>query len=96
MAGDSATGSYMPRISQFYGIAVYIYYRVHAPPHFHAIYAEHEAEIEIASAAILQGKLPRKARGLVRECAEAHRTQLLRDWNLAREGQPLEPIEPLE
>ncbi|MGE5195460.1 MAG: DUF4160 domain-containing protein, partial [Deltaproteobacteria bacterium] len=39
----------MPRISQFYGIAVYLYYRDHAPPHFHAIYAEHEAEIEIAT-----------------------------------------------
>jgi hypothetical protein len=28
----------MPRISEFYGILVYMYYRDHAPPHFHAIY----------------------------------------------------------
>jgi hypothetical protein len=48
----------MPRISQFYGIAVYMYYRDHAPPHFHAIYAEHEAEIEIATASVLDGRLP--------------------------------------
>jgi Domain of unknown function (DUF4160) len=27
----------MPRISQFYGIAIYMYYRDHAPPHVHAI-----------------------------------------------------------
>jgi len=57
----------MPRISQFYGIAVYMYYRDHAPPHFHAIYGEYEAEVEIASAALLEGKLPRRAKALVRE-----------------------------
>jgi hypothetical protein len=86
----------MPRISHFYGIAVYMYYRDHAPPHFHAIYAEHEAEVEIATTAILEGSLPRRARGLVMEWAEAHRAELQRNWDLARAGQPLEPIEPLE
>ena len=86
----------MPRISQFYGIAVYMYYRDHAPPHFHAIYGEYEAQIEIASASILEGELPRKARNLVEEWAQANRAQLDRDWDLARTGHPLEPIEPLE
>ena len=86
----------MPRISQFYGIAVYMYYRDHAPPHFHAIYAEYEAEIDIATATIMEGKLPRKARTLVKEWAEAHRQELQRNWDLARTGQPLAPIEPLE
>ena len=28
----------MPRIAEFYGIAIYTYFRDHAPPHFHAIY----------------------------------------------------------
>jgi hypothetical protein len=69
---------------------------VHAAPHFHAIYAEHEAEVEIATTAILEGSLPRRARGLVMEWAEAHRAELQRNWDLARVGQPLEPIEPLE
>ena len=86
----------MPRISQFYGIAIYLYYRDHAPPHFHAIYAEYEATVEIATAGILEGKLPRKARGLVAEWAKAHREQLQHNWDLARAGQPLEPIAPLE
>jgi Domain of unknown function (DUF4160) len=89
-------GRAMPRISQFYGIAVYLYYRDHAPPHFHAIYGEYEAEVAIATATILQGTLPRKARSLVTEWAEAHREELQRNWDLARAGQPLEPIEPLE
>ena len=86
----------MPRISQFYGIAVYLFYRDHAPPHFHAIYGEFEAEIEIATATVVDGKLPRKATALVAEWADLHRTELQRNWDLARAGQPLEPIEPLQ
>ena len=35
----------MPRISFFYGIAIYMYFRDHAPPHFHAQYAGEEAVI---------------------------------------------------
>jgi len=30
----------MPVVSRFLGIAIAIYYRDHAPPHFHAIYGE--------------------------------------------------------
>jgi len=86
----------MPRISQFYGIAIYLYYRDHAPPHFHAIYAEYDAEIEIATAALLDGRLPRKAQHLVTEWAELHRSELERNWELARLGQPLDQVEPLE
>ena len=51
----------MPRVSQFYGIAVYLYYRDHASPHFHAIYDEHEAVVEIATAVALAVHLPRRA-----------------------------------
>jgi hypothetical protein len=57
----------MPRVSTFYGIAIYQYYRDHPPPHFHAIYAEAEAAIEIATGAVLAGGLPRRARALVEE-----------------------------
>ncbi len=86
----------MPRISQFYGIAIYMYYRDHAPPHFHAIYAEHEAEIDIQTATVVEGRLPRRARALVEEWAVAHRDELRRNWEFARAGQPLNPVPPLE
>jgi hypothetical protein len=86
----------MPRISQFYGIAVYMYYRDHAPPHFHAIYGEFEAEIEIASATLVEGELPRRAKNLVEEWAEVHRDELRRNWDLAQAAEPLLPINPLE
>jgi Domain of unknown function (DUF4160) len=85
----------MPRVSQFYGIAIYIYYRDHAPPHFHAIYGEHEATFQIATGTILAGSLPRRARALVEEWLIAHHTELQQDWDLAIASQPLLPIPPL-
>ena len=86
----------MPRISEFYGIAIYLYYQDHAPPHFHAIYGEHEATISISSGRVLDGRLPRRALGLVRTWTGLHREELERDWNLARQGQPLRPIKALD
>jgi hypothetical protein len=86
----------MPRISEFYGIAVYMYYRDHAPPHFHAIYGEYDAEIEIATASILEGQLPRRARSLVSEWATLHRMELEQNWMRARQGQALTPVPPLD
>ncbi len=86
----------MPRITEFYGIAIYMYYRDHAPPHFHAIYGEFEAEIEIATAEILVGDLPRRATSLVTDWAELHRDELQENWDLARRAQPMNPIPPLE
>ena len=37
----------MPKISEFFGIAIYVYWRDHGPPHFHAVYAGDEAAITI-------------------------------------------------
>ena len=37
----------MPLISTFYGILIQRFWRDHAPPHFHALYAEFEAQIDI-------------------------------------------------
>lgn len=48
----------MPRVSEFYGIAIYFYYADHNPPHFHAIYAGEQAEVAIRTGEILNGSLP--------------------------------------
>lgn len=86
----------MPRIPQFYGIAIYMYYRDHAPPHFHAIYAGFEAAVEISNASVIDGQVPPKALSLVKEWAQLHRDELDEDWDLARAGRPLRQIPPLE
>ena len=43
----------MPRLSEFYGIVIYMYFADHNPPHFHAIYAEHEALIRIGTCQVV-------------------------------------------
>jgi hypothetical protein len=37
----------MPTISTFYGILIQMFWKDHAPPHFHALYAEEEALFDI-------------------------------------------------
>jgi len=86
----------MPRLAEFYGIAIYMYFRDHAPPHFHAIYGRYDAEVEIASGEILKGTLPRRAARLVGEWRQEYRRELEENWNLARAHQALQPIPPLE
>jgi hypothetical protein len=86
----------MPEISRFFGIIIRIFFSDHDPPHFHAVYGEHEALIEIETLAVYRGDLPRRALALVLEWAALHRPELRRDWDLARTGRSPEPIAPLE
>jgi hypothetical protein len=66
----------MPQISAFYGIVISMYVgREHPPPHFHAIYAEFEAQVAL-DGTILNGSLPPRAASLVKEWAELHGTEL--------------------
>ena len=57
----------MPTISQFFGIAIRMYYNDHLPPHFHAEYGSDEAVYEIDTLNVLRGSLPRRAHALVVE-----------------------------
>jgi hypothetical protein len=86
----------MPRVSQFFGIVIYMYYNDHMPPHFHAEYGEHEAIYEIDTLDIMRGSLPRRAHALVLEWATLHRNELRDDWERARKEKPLVQIEGLE
>jgi Domain of unknown function (DUF4160) len=73
-----------------------MYFRDHAPSHFHAIYGDEEVEVDIASLKVLKGTMRRRALGLVLDWAEIHQAELLEDWGLAREHRPLNEIRPLE
>ena len=72
-----------------------MFYKEHAPPHFHAIYGEYEATIGLESG-VVTGRLPKRALALVMEWQAIHREELRENWELARSGQPLRPIAPLE
>ena len=86
----------MPRLSQFFGITIAIYYNDHAPAHFHALYGEDEATLIIQSLEILSGRLPRRALAMVLEWSVLHRSELAARWEQARAGVRLEPIPPLD
>jgi hypothetical protein len=86
----------VPKISEFYGIAICMYFDDHSPPHFHAIYGEHEAIVTIATSATVRGSLPPRAAGLVKEWTAIHRSELLANWQRARIQVPLEEIAPLD
>jgi hypothetical protein len=86
----------MPEVSRFYGIVIRFYYRDHPPTHFHAIYGDHEALIEIENGSVYRGSLPKTALSLVETWRQIHLVELRENWNRARQQQPLEPIDPLD
>jgi hypothetical protein len=86
----------MPEISRFFGILISINYNDHAPPHFHVRYGGQQAAIRVADLALMAGTLSPRALALTVEWAAQHQAELLADWELARQGQPLQPIAPLE
>ncbi|CRI63794.1 conserved hypothetical protein [Thiocapsa sp. KS1] len=86
----------MPTISQFFGIVIQMFWREHAPPHFHALYAEHEALIDIRTLEVIGGRLPKRALALTIEWATEHREELTEDWKLCQLKQLPKRIAPLE
>ena len=85
----------MPTISTFYGILIQMFWRDHAPPHFHALYAEHEVLIDIRTLAVIEGGLPKRAMALVLEWAQINRAALMEDWELCTRNQQPMRIPPL-
>lgn len=85
----------MPELSRFYGIVIKMRYNDHPPPHFHAEYAGDQMVVDINTLAVIAGKLPPRARGLVTEWASLHQADLQRAWAQAQSMQPLDKIEPL-
>lgn len=85
----------MPIISRFFGIVIYMLWREHRPPHFHAKYGDEEITVEIESGKV-NGRMSNRALGLVEEWRQIHREELLREWEMVEEKKPLFPIKPLE
>ena len=77
----------MPEICAFYGIIIQMFWADHAPPHFHVVYAEYEAILDIRTLEVRAGKLPRRALSLVLEWAQQNREALLEDWELCSHDQ---------
>jgi len=72
-----------------------MFYNDHNPPHFHVEYQDYEAIIEVDSG-LIKGELPRRAIKLVYEWLDLHHEELLKNWDLAQNREPLNPIDPLK
>ena len=86
----------MPRISEFYGIAVSMYYDDHAPPHVHASYGGQRASIAINPIRRLRGTLTPRALALVADWIALHQGELQENWERVQRHEAPRPIAPLD
>ena len=86
----------MPELCRFYGISIRLHFRDHNPPHFHALYGEHEAVIEINSISVVEGRLPSRARRLEEEWASLHQDEQMAAWVRVQRLEPPGRIAPLD
>ena len=85
----------MRELARFYGIVIRMHFRDFAPPHFHAVYQEQEATVEIGSLAVTRGQLPARALGLAVEWAALHQEELFAAWERRTRQEMPGKIEPL-
>ncbi|MCE7062858.1 DUF4160 domain-containing protein [Dyadobacter sp. CY343] len=87
----------MPEISRFFGIVIFMYFKDHLPPHFHAEYAGDEAQFSIETGNILAGRLPGKQIRLVQAWVELHREELyLNYFESQKDNAQFRKIRPLQ
>jgi len=85
----------MPLISEFFGIKIYMYWKEHFPPHFHAEYNEYKILVDINEGVVIKGSFPFKKLKLVLAWCELHNKELLTNWELALKHDDIMKIEPL-
>ena len=84
----------MPRISAFRGMAIYMYFDDHAPPHFHVRAGGADARVVIRSGSV-DGSLAGGQHAAVDLWRRQHTLELLQNWARAARHEPLHQIEPL-
>ena len=85
----------MPLVSDFFGIKIYMYWKKHFPPHFHAEYNEYKVLVDIDEGAVIKGRFPFKQLKLVLAWCELHKKELLKNWESALKHGEIMRIEPL-
>lgn len=86
----------MPIVSAFFGIIIRMYYDEHNPPHVHAEYQGNKALLDFQGN-ILKGELKsRTALRLARDWIDLRNNEINEDWELARKGEEIKKIPPLE
>jgi hypothetical protein len=78
----------MAKLAIVDGVKLYMYSNDHAPPHFHALIAEHHAVIDLEELAMVRGHLPRVKLRAVLAWATPRRAQLREAWSLTQAHLP--------
>jgi hypothetical protein len=86
----------VPVISMFFGIIIRMFYDDHNPPDFHAEYQGRKAVFDFKGNILIGGIQSKTATKLIRDWIDLHEKELSEDWELARKGEELISIEPLE
>jgi hypothetical protein len=75
----------MPTIAIVDGVRIVICLKDHLPPHLHAAFSGHEAQISITTGDLLSGSWPRPKLRAVRSWLDAHREQVA---SIGRRSEP--------
>jgi hypothetical protein len=70
----------MPVIAIVDGVKVIIWHKDHLPPHLHAKFGEHEAQISIRTSDVLNGRLPPAKLRAVLSWLAANRLEVAYLW----------------
>jgi hypothetical protein len=71
----------MPTVAIIDGVKIQFFAQEHPPPHFHAVFAEYRAQIEISSLRVLKGNLPRAKLSMVVSWARPRGQALQEAWD---------------
>jgi hypothetical protein len=86
----------MPKVSEFYGIIIKMFWKDHARPHFHAFYSGQKATYQIDPLGIISGEISERANRLIMQWARLHRDELLAEWDVLSRLLPGFKIEGLK
>ena len=82
----------MPTVAVVDGAKIQFFAQEHPPPHFHVVFAEHRAQIEIRTLRVLRGGLPPAKLAAVITWAEPRQEVLMRAWQTVLEKRKPEKI----
>jgi hypothetical protein len=74
----------MPTVAIAEGANILMYANDHAPPHFHVLFAEHRAVIDIETLKLSRGELPKAKLNAIVKWATPRRSELFQAWQVTQ------------
>ena len=68
------------------GTKLYMYPNDHPPPHFHVLFAEYRAVIDIRTVKLSEGDLPKAKLRAIIKWAKSRRVELLGAWDITQQN----------